>query len=616
MASITSYPEAIVQHIQKRLLGATALTPPVATRPPLLWGYTRFSTPPQQWGDSDHRQDTEAREQAAKLGLIYVDKYRDLGISAYHSKNRTNGALGRFLEDLRSPPRDDPWPMPGDVLWFENFDRMSRAKPRSSLKLFLEIVESGVILMVRDQKFTPDILDEDDWRWQQVLSELTRAHKESQWKSQRLLSMYKTKRERARNKQRAMVGNRCPAWLRPIKNPLPDQWPLYEFRPPDQPDQPWRKDQYRQAWEMVDAGVGSPTIAEHFNTTGVPVLAHRTHGKPTQGWTAQLVRQLLRNPAAMGVYRQKKLVDEGRRREQLDDCDDAEDYYPRLVEPDLFHRVDTALKAGAKAGKGPQGKTYTNLFKGLCVCGDNPNHSVAIGYKSKEGLHYLRCEQSRHANCTNTASFQYERFERMVLDLSTQGMQEIFEGLIPKPDTDPRHRRLVELEATIISREEQMQAAWNRWFSPGAKVSESMRARAEQQLERMDAEIARYRDEIAVLRRELRVLAAHDDAGFHDRVRQAREQLATATAAELKAIRMRIAQEMRRRIERITFHDDSSATLRLREHHGLAKVDVHLSEATGLVHIDILATDGTVLTRFDGAGLALLEPIQATADAA
>lgn len=548
--------------------------------------------------------------------MPYVDTYRDLGISAYHLKNRTNGALGRFLEDLRSAPRDNPWPMPGDIFHTENFDRISRAKPRSSLKLFMEIVESGIILMVRDQKFTPDILDEEDWRWQQVMSELTRAHKESLWKTKRLLSTYEGNRARARNHLRAMVGNRCPAWLRPIKDPQPGQWPLYEFVPAPKPGEPHRADMYRQAWEMVDRGVGSPTIANLFNETDVPVLAKRVHGKPTQGWTAQLVRQLLRNPAAMGVYRQKKLIDG--RRLVVDDCEDV-DYYPALVTPDLFQRVDSALKSKAgKAGKGPQGKTYTNLFKGLCICGDNPDHSFNIGYKSKEGLHYLRCDQSRHKNCANTESFQYERFERMVLDLSSVGIQEMFAGLIPKPAADPRHRRLAELEATIVSSEEQMQAAWNRWLNPDAKGSQSMRDRAEQQLERMDAEIARYRTEVLTLRQELRIIAAHDDAGFHQRVRQAKEQLAIAKAEELKAIRMRIAQELRRRIERIAFAADGSATLRIREHQGLAKVDVRLT-ATGIEHIDIIADDGSVLTRFDGAGLALLEPItitEASAEAA
>jgi DNA invertase Pin-like site-specific DNA recombinase len=157
----------------------------LSTRPPLFWNYARYSTPPQQWGDSDRRQLVEGRHRAAALRMTFVDSYRDLGISAYHSRNRTNGALGQFLADLRSPPRADPWPMPGDVLHCENFDRLSRADPEDSLKLFMEIIESGIILMVRDQQYTRDVMRRERWRWQQVLSELIRAHEESFWKSRR-----------------------------------------------------------------------------------------------------------------------------------------------------------------------------------------------------------------------------------------------------------------------------------------------------------------------------------------------------------------------------------------------------------------------------------------------
>jgi hypothetical protein len=110
----------------------------LSTRPPLFWNYTRYSTPPQQWGDSDRRQLVEGRHRADALQMTFVDSYRDLGISAYQSRNRTNGALGQFLADLRSPPRVDPWPMPGDVLHCENFDRLSRADPEDSLKLFMD----------------------------------------------------------------------------------------------------------------------------------------------------------------------------------------------------------------------------------------------------------------------------------------------------------------------------------------------------------------------------------------------------------------------------------------------------------------------------------------------
>jgi hypothetical protein len=550
----------------KTITPENSVTP---SRPPLFWNYTRYSTPPQQWGDSDRRQLEAGRRRAEELGMTFVDTYRDLGISAFHSRNKTNGALGRFLEDLRSPPRDNPWPMPDDILHCENFDRLSRAEPEDSLKLFMEILESGVILVVRDQQYTREIMREKRYLWQIVLNELIRAHEESLRKSHLLLDTYTGNRARARQRQRAMVGKRCPAWLRPVKDPTPGQWPLYQFvtaeTPTDgEPQKPSRAEMYRQAWEMVDRGVGTPTIADYFNTSGVPVLAHRIHGKPTQGWTAQLVRQLLRNPAAMGVYRQKKLIDG--RRVVADDCEDVEGYYPAIVDAALFWRVDAALKAKAgKAGKGPQGPTYTNLFKGLCVCGANHYHSFTIGYKSKEGLHYLRCDQSRHKNCPNKASFQYERFESLMLELSGVAMNDLWARLLPAPTSDPRHCRIAELQAIIPSREEQIDAAWRRWVDSAADTSDSMRSRAEAQIERMDREVATYKAELADLREELKVIAAHDDSAFHERVRAARQQLEAAEGETLKAIRMRLAQEFRRRIERIVFNEDGGASVLIHE---------------------------------------------------
>src|SRR5262249_13187612 len=156
-----------------------------------------------------------------------------------------------------------------------------------------------------------------------------------------------------------------------------------------------------------------------------------------------------------------------------------------------FFRVDTALKSKAgKAGKGPHGDTYTNLFKGLCECAANRDHSFTIGYKSKEGLHYLRCDQSRHKNCTNTRSFQYERFEWLMLEMSSLAMSDLWARLLPAPIADPRRRRVAELEAMIPSREKQIEAAWNRWLAPSADASPTMHARAEEQIERMDREVA------------------------------------------------------------------------------------------------------------------------------
>jgi hypothetical protein len=570
-----------------------------SSQPPLFWNYVRFSTPPQQWGDSDRRQDVEGRHRAEALGMSYVDSYRDLGISAYHSRNRTNGALGQFLTDIRSAPRADPWPMVGDVLHCENFDRLSRADPEHSLKLFMEIIECGIILMVRDQQYTREIMRRERWRWQQVLSELIRAHEESFYKSDRGRKTNQGKREAAREQRNAFVGKRCPAWLRPIKDPAPGQWPLYELVT--------KRRNLRQAWEMYDAGTGSHLIAAHLNATKVDVLAKRTNAKPTQGWTAQLVRQMLVNPAAMGVYQPKKLEDGWRVIDE--ECEPIEGYYPPLVDRDLFVRVKAALKkAGDEANnRGPHGHNYTNLFKGLCRCECNPDHAVNIGYRSKEGLRYLRCDQSRHKNCENVASFQYQKLEAMVLAVAGVGIGHMLANLMPIPPRDPRYHRIAELEAMIASKEEQLQAIWARWLSPEASASDSMRRRAEQQLERIDTDIAANKAELTKLRQELRVIAAHDDEGFYQRLGEAKAQLGSANDEARYEIRKRLAQEFRRRVEHMVLHHDGTITIRFRERGGLAAVEVCFA-AKGVRRIDVIDQDGSILTSFDQAGLLLLEP--------
>jgi hypothetical protein len=121
--------------------------------------------------------------------------------------------------------------MPGDILLRANFDRLSRADPEDPLNLFTEIMASGIILLVREQQYTREIMRRERWRWQQVLSELIRAHEESFYKSARGRETNEGKREDARQRRRTFCGRRCPAWLRPIDRPTPSQWPLYELIP-------------------------------------------------------------------------------------------------------------------------------------------------------------------------------------------------------------------------------------------------------------------------------------------------------------------------------------------------------------------------------------------------
>ncbi len=66
------------------------------------YSYIRFSTPAQAEGDSLRRQTEKAAAFAREHGLELDEEltFEDLGLSAYKGKNRTEGALGKFIIEV------------------------------------------------------------------------------------------------------------------------------------------------------------------------------------------------------------------------------------------------------------------------------------------------------------------------------------------------------------------------------------------------------------------------------------------------------------------------------------------------------------------------------------
>src|SRR5688500_10462942 len=88
-----------------------------------VYSYIRFSTPEQALGDSERRQLDKARAWAEKHGNEFDDSLRiaDRGRSAYKGDHRKKGALGEFLERVRTGEVT-----PGSILVVEDIDRLSR----------------------------------------------------------------------------------------------------------------------------------------------------------------------------------------------------------------------------------------------------------------------------------------------------------------------------------------------------------------------------------------------------------------------------------------------------------------------------------------------------------
>src|SRR5438067_4569499 len=95
-------------------------------RGPVGFSYLRWSTDPQQFGDSERRQLEPARAWCERRGIPFRDEYRDPATSAWTGKNIEGGDLGRFLNDVGF--RDPKRPQPGDYLLIENPDRLTRYK--------------------------------------------------------------------------------------------------------------------------------------------------------------------------------------------------------------------------------------------------------------------------------------------------------------------------------------------------------------------------------------------------------------------------------------------------------------------------------------------------------
>src|SRR5689334_22962582 len=103
--------------------------------------YLRFSRPEQALGDSERRQLELTKKWAAELGVHLRDQYRDLGISGFRGQNRRDATeLARFLKLV-----EDGEIKPGEWLFLECLDRLTREEILPAVGLFTSLLEAGIV---------------------------------------------------------------------------------------------------------------------------------------------------------------------------------------------------------------------------------------------------------------------------------------------------------------------------------------------------------------------------------------------------------------------------------------------------------------------------------------
>ena len=356
---------------------------------PLAYSYVRMSNESQLRGDSLRRQTELSTNYAAENGLTLADDrmLHDIGVSAFKGANAETGALRVFLDAIGTG--DVPL---GSYLLVESLDRLSRERVTTAMRLFLDVLERGINIVTLADQVVYKAGATDFTQLIVSLTIMARANAESQVKSTRVGAAWSNKRQNANTKKLTRL---CPAWL--TLNSTRDSFELV----------PGRDLIVRSLFEKSANGQGSNIITKDLNTRKVPVF-----GRSTQGWNESYVTKILQNRAVLGEFQPHRLID-GKR---VAVGDVVADYFPRIVEDELFLRVQAARRDRTAGAAGRKGTTVSNLFSHIAKCEycGSPMRMINKGAGPKGGK-YLRCSASvRGMECTGT-SWRYSSFETSFL---------------------------------------------------------------------------------------------------------------------------------------------------------------------------------------------------------
>jgi len=372
------------------------------------YSYIRFSTLEQKKGDSLRRQ-TEASEKYAKENGLILDnsiticgksrELKDEGLSAFHGLHKSKGILGEFLKLVEAGKIEN-----GSVLIVENLDRLSRENVLDALNQFTGIIRAGIsIVTLQDgQKYDVASIEKN---WAQLVISITymaRANEESSTKSKRLKAAWKEKRKKVYTDKSVVICNRLPYWLKRVDNKfvlIPEICKAIETM-----------------YRMKLSGKGAALIETEINQMEGVWKPPQSERNTTGGWRKSYINRLLwDNRSLIGEYQPYKLEDKKR----VKVGEPIPNYYPPVIDEDLFIQVQRLIKNNGKLNGNGGGKTGKggNLFTTLIKCGECgfPMHLIDKG----DNLIYLHCDKSRRKISTDPCfakPVSYKEVEKAFFD--------------------------------------------------------------------------------------------------------------------------------------------------------------------------------------------------------
>ena len=369
---------------------------PAATARPKAYSYVRFSTPEQATGDSLRRQTEAAQAYAAAHGLEFDEElhYHDHGISAFRGRNAEAGALGQFLEAVRTGTVAQ-----GSYLIVESLDRVSRQTARRASRTMDEIVEAGVNLVdLSDggRVYNTETLDQDPTAMIMMVLRFMRAHEESALKSRRLSETYA-------NKRAQLESGAVPT--RPFTRMLPG-WVLWDEEAKRYAVDPERAAIVKEIFAKADEGWGQHRIARWLNDRGIPTWGHQK--SKGERWHRSYIKKLLTSLAVVGTFVPHLALKDASGKRVRKPLHPIEDLWPTVVDREVFERVSARTKATAARGRNAE-RPPASIFAGVLKC---PCCGGSVIRVPKGDYTYLVCSKAHaHANGCKCPAVRYEDVE-------------------------------------------------------------------------------------------------------------------------------------------------------------------------------------------------------------
>jgi DNA invertase Pin-like site-specific DNA recombinase len=348
------------------------------------FSYIRFSSVKQQEGDSLRRQSEAIKSYVAKHGLTLSEQtYKDLGVSAFRSKNVVEGELGTFIKAI------DEGKVPvGSHLLVEDFDRLSRAPVMTALHLLQTIIAKGVkVVTLTDEKlYSVETLNANWTDLVVALAKMSRAHEENTRKANAVRDAWNAKRVSGE-----ILTAMGPGWLQLSADRK--KWLLVRDK----------VETVRRIFELAKHGHGAPTIARMLNEEKRAMLKgkNKRSADGHNGWQSGTVAHVLKNSAVIGTYTPKKASAPPR-----------ESYYPEIIKPSLFNEVQAHIRSRTGKG-GRKGEGIANLFSGMSYCQACGSKMRAVSASGRNT--YLRCLRAYSSHDCDAPKVPYLAVEDAVL---------------------------------------------------------------------------------------------------------------------------------------------------------------------------------------------------------